>query len=186
MLKSIYGFILLMAVFQQASGFELDQVKSMEATTSLKFRAYVEQNQLPSEATSFSEKQEFPSCQLDYLPTTKIVNMTQFKLVSSEAAYGGARVDTFNLLKNLELHIVKVSSDIKDNPRECALPSHPELCDQNPPMVRVKTTVIEAQDYDSNRWFFICMSNEVDTKLGINPTIDSTEVVKRFGAINLK
>ncbi len=186
MLKQIIGCVSLVLVFQQASALELDQVRSLEVPTSLKFRGYADRGQTPSNATAFNINSGYPSCQLAILPNSKSMNSRSFKVVDTEPKYDGGRVDIYNLTEKLELQITKVTSEVTEVEQECSIPSHPELCDSNPPMVKSKTTTIDMVDADSNRWYLMCMSDEIESSRNIEPTIDVKDVVKSFGPLNLK
>ena len=186
MLKQIIGCVSLFLVVNQVSAMELDQVRSLEVTTSLQFRAYAAANQSATDATAFNQKSGYPSCQLSYLPNAKKMDAKLFKVVGTEPKYDGGRVDLFSLNKNLELTILKMDSQVSEKAQECALPSHPEMCDSNPPMVKSKSTDIEMRDAKGDRWFLLCMSDEIESAKGVQPTISTEDVLKVFGPLKLK
>ena len=186
MIKQIIGGILLMAAVQQVSALELDQIRSLEVPTTIKFRGYADRGQTPTSVTAFNQKSAYPSCNLAYLPNSNSMKSNLFKVVDSEPKYDGGRVDIFNLTQKIELQITKVKSEVKEAAQECALPDHPELCDENPPMVKSKTTIIDMVDADLNRWYLLCISEEIESSRNIEPVIETADVVKNFGPLNLK
>lgn len=186
MLKQIIGCVTLVLAVQQVSAIELDQIISLEVPTSIKFRGYAERDKTPENATAFNQKSGYPSCNLAYLPNSKSMKSKAFKIVDVEPKYDGGRVDIYNLTQTTELQVTKVKSEVTEAKQECSIPDHPELCDENPPMVKTKTTVIDMIDSSTNRWYLLCISEEIESSRNIEPKIDTADVVNVFGPLKLK
>ena len=186
MLKEIILGVCIFSSLQQVSARELDQVSSVEVLTSAKLRGYADAGKQPESATAFSQNASYPSCQLMFLPALKVMDSRTFNIVGTEPKYDGGLVEIYGLKQNRMLKIVRINSQVNEKEQECALPSHPELCDQNPPMVKSKSTDVDLTDAQGNRWLLLCNSEEILSEKGITPKIEIQEVIKSLGSVNLK
>ena len=116
-------------------------------------------------------------CNLSYKPTNKKINSKIFQIIASEPKQDGARIDIFAALKNIDLKVISTESIVEELDEACALPSHPELCDENPALMKQKHTYVKLLDAKSNQWFLSCTSSQVEASRGIEPSIVTENIL---------
>ena len=169
------------------SATELENSLSIEVNSEVKLRIYVDQqdqDRAPKSLTAYSEGGPV-GCMLNYLPVSETVDRSQFVLIGSEPKYSG-RVDIYTPAQPKDLKIKSVEVEVKEEARACEIPSHPELCDENPPMVKRKAVFLELVDSSKDRWMLHCYSQQVLSESGITPSVSKSDVMKSLKGLEVK